>query len=50
MLLTSTPTHAEAFLDGTLAATTQKDIVDFLTKNAKDLELPWRDRTDRRSK
>lgn len=50
MLLTSTPTHAEAFLEGSLAATTQKDIIDFLTKNAKDLELPWRDRTDRRSK
>ncbi len=50
MLLTSTATHAEAFLEGNLAATTQKDIIDFLTKNVKDLEMPWRDRTDRRSK
>ena len=50
ILLTSTATHAEAFLEGNLAATTQKDIIDFLTKNVKDLEMPWRDRTDRRSK
>lgn len=50
LLLTPGQTHAEAYLEGQLAAATQKDIIDFLTRNVKDLEAPWTDRTDRRTK
>lgn len=50
LLLTPGQTHAEAYLEGQLATATQKDIVDFLTKNVKELEFPWTDRTDRRTK
>jgi predicted alpha/beta hydrolase len=50
LLLTNGQTHAEAYLEGQLATATQKDIIDFLTRNVKDLEVPWIDRTDRRTK
>lgn len=50
MTLSSGTTHAEAYLDGRLADVTNKDLLDFLTKNVKELDAPWRDRTDRRTK
>ncbi len=42
--------HAEEFLQGRLAAASQKDIKEFLTKYVVDLEFPWVDRTDRRTR
>lgn len=43
-------THAEAFLDGRLAESANKEIIDFLTKTVVALDAPWRDRIDRRIK
>lgn len=43
-------THAEGFLEGRLAESANKEIIDFLTKNVVSLDAPWRDRTDRRTK
>ncbi len=42
--------HAEDFLQGRLAAASQKDIKEFLTKYLMGLEFPWMDRTDRRTR
>jgi pimeloyl-ACP methyl ester carboxylesterase len=50
MTLSPGTTHAEAYLDGRLAEVTNKDLLEFLTKNVKELDAPWRDRTDRRTK
>ncbi len=46
--LTEGKTHAEGFLEGAFADTTNKGIVDFLTKNVKDWDSPWASRKDRR--
>ena len=43
-------THAEAFLEGRLAESANKEIIDFLTKTVVALDAPWRDRIDRRVK
>ncbi len=40
-------THAEGFIEGTFGDTTNKDIVDFLTKNVKELDAPWSSRKSR---
>ena len=40
--------RAEGFLEGDYAEATKKDIVDFLTKNVKELPAPWVERIDRR--
>lgn len=40
--------HAEGFLEGDYAEASKKDIVDFLTKNVKELPAPWVERIDRR--
>lgn len=46
--LVSGDVHAEGFLEGRFAEATTKDIVDFLTKNVKELPAPWVERVDRR--
>lgn len=40
--------HSERFLEGKFAEATNKDIADFLTKNLKDMQIPWISRKDRR--
>lgn len=40
--------HSERFLEGKYLDPTNKDIIDFLTKNLKDIDLPWVSRKDRR--
>ncbi len=45
--LTEGKTHAEGFLEGAFADTTNKDIVDFLTKNVKEMDAPWSSRKSR---
>lgn len=40
--------HNERFLEGKFAEPTNKDIAEFLTKNLKDLSIPWVLRKDRR--
>ena len=39
--------RSERFLEGKFADVTTKDITDFLTKNLKDIELPWVSRKSR---
>lgn len=41
--------RAERFLDARYAEVTNKDIVEFLSRNLKDLEKPWVSRKDRRT-
>ena len=40
-------TRAEGFIEGTFGDTTNKDIVDFLTKNVKEMDAPWSSRKSR---
>ena len=38
---------AEGFLEGRFADPTNKDITEFLTKNLKELDMPWTSRKSR---